>query len=295
MKILSSLTRKKSTGSFVPDRQGGFIEFTNTNYSSFEELAGLLGYSPDSLHTYIPRKFKPDGAIQTVITEAFTQNVVFVKTLKSVIRLNPDMVNRYMRGFDPAEEYSDIVKADILERGIANKSLSIGFLAKVLNLGEPSPGGVFYAKDLGLYLYFENGYLSDTQPADGLGKWAKHWQAVNPDFIAGYEEEARRYWGTDTRKILWEVNQQAEALANLPNATQNEYAELHRTESGVVNWIMLMVAHYNMPISLTQFVSINHGRFNELVDEPKIMQLGRFAYWFGGDGELVQVDKLPNM
>ena len=289
MNFIKSLFRKKqSTGTFIHDGQGSFKEFTDTNYTTFDELAERLGYTGESLYAYIPRDFQPNQAIQLVILEAFTQNIVCVKTLKSVVRVTHSMIDKVMQGFSVADEYSSVVVNDILNRGIEKKSLSTEFLAKVLNIQEPSPNGVFYTDQLGLYLYFNGGVLTDFSPSDGLNQWAKHWNSLNPDFIAKYEEVARLYWGDNRGKIIEEINVQAEALANVPDALDSEYADLHRTEHGTVNWFMLLASHYAMPITLPLFLDINHGRYEPLSDELPVYQLGNFVYRFDESGNLAE-------
>lgn len=289
MNISSFFRKKTSTGTFIPNSKSGFAEFTNTNYTSFNELAELLGYTGESLHCYIPRNWNPESsAIQMILVEAFTRNIVCVKTLKSVSRLTDSMVKAVMKYFDLKEEYSSVVVADVLTRGIENRSLSIGFLARVLNIQEPSQNGVFYVESLGLYLYFNNGVLVDFSPSDGLNQWAKHWNSLNPAFIAKYEALARTYWGDNRSKVIQEVNVQAEALTNVPDTFNNEYADLHRTEHDTVNWFMLLATHYTMPITLPLFLDINHGRYDPISEELGAYQAGKFIYRFDQEGRLVE-------
>jgi hypothetical protein len=224
--------------------------------------------------------------------ELFTRNVVFLGTKKEVLSIEPSKLAHFLRNLDDREMYDSYNVNSTLRAGVQNKTLSHEFLGRVLNMSGVERDGVFYSDKLGLYLYFSEGMLTDFQASDGLNEWAKHWKQLNPRIIDAYESEAKRYWGDNLKQVLHEVNTQANALAGIPNAMSNEFIPLHTDGRGLVNFHMLLVCHYEHEITLADYLILNHGRYEKLLnkspDELSFYRLGRFDYLFGSDGDLIQ-------
>lgn len=280
----------ESTGYFIPAK-GGFVELEDAPVNaSFNDITHHLGYHTDQIHTFFG-DYDPESEIQAVGLEIFSNNVAYVCTQKSVLELPLFKVQKFLQKLRLEEEFDDVTVSGILTDGIKNGSLAVDFLARVLHLHDTEPNGVFYESRYGLYLYFNNGILTDFQPADGLNEWAKHFKQLNPDLMNRYEQVARKYWGNDLVKITTEVNIQASALSETPDALKNPYAALHEAEFGTVNYKMLMVYHYDQDITLDEFKFINHGRYKHLPSQFETglekYALGKFLYEFSASGLLL--------
>lgn len=285
-----STPQKLSTGYFVPFGSE-FKELLNAPANaSFDDISAHLGYHSDQIHMFLG-DYDPTSDIQAIGFEIFTTNIAFVCTQKSVVKLTDAEVGNFSKKFRFQDEFDDVTVSGILEEGIKNGSLTIEFLAKVLDLTDPQPTGIYFDGKFGLYLYFNNGLLTDVQPADGLNEWAKHFKQLNPQFIGRYENVARKYWGQDIAKITAEINIQASALADTPNSVNNEFVYLHEAELGTINFKMLMVCHYDHEIIMDEFKQINHGRYKHLPGQFDIglqkYTVGKFLYEFSKGGDLI--------
>ena len=292
MSLFSLFKKKQSSGVFVP-AGGSYKEFKgDVKNGSYVNIMEAVGYHPDKVYMYYAAT-EQGGDIQAVGVEIFTDNIVFVETAKSVTALNKKGVARFLRDFDLKETFDSVKANEILQEGIENRSLDIAFLARVLNIKDPKPGGIHFAEALDLNLYFTNGYLVEFQSSNGLNEWANLFNKPGYSFVQRYREVAKLYWGDNNREINDEVNLQATAAANVPNVMQNKFIELHRDEDGLINFYMLLVCHYNQEISLQQFLKLNHGRYTEMpvdeesyANETRKYRLGMFIYEFNDNGTL---------
>lgn len=276
---------KQSSGLFIPDNSG-FKELTDEiPIKSINAISEHLGYHPDQVYSYYEgQESKSD--ISNVIVEVFSRNIVFVLTKDTVTKLDKKRVDNYLRNFTVKNVFNSYTSESILEDGIENKSLKIGFLARVLNIEDPEQNGMIFVESLGLYLFFIDGYLVNFQSSDGLNEWAKFWKDRNTNLFSSYEKTAKLYWGNDINKVIEEINIQADSWAKIPQAMDNEYITLHKTKFGTVNFTMLLVCHYNHGLSFYDFTTINHGRYKEIgVGKYKV---DKFAYEFSEDGVLLK-------
>ncbi|SDI83721.1 hypothetical protein ACRQ5D_10195 [Mucilaginibacter sp. P25] len=290
MSFFKPKSQKESSGYFIPSING-FSELTNPPLNaSFNDISNSLGYHIDQIQMYLG-DYDPNNEIQAVGLEILSDNIVFICTKKSVVKLSEDKVRNFLKKFNIKDEFDDVSVSAILNEGIKNESLTVEFLSKVLNLKDTQPNGIFTAISLGLYLYFNNGILTHFQSADGLNECAKHFKQLNPVLIGNYETVAKKYWGQDISKITEEVNIQASALADVPDAINNTFTKLHEGELGTINFRMLMVCHYDSEISLDEFLQINHGRYKHLPSQVDIGTekyiLGKFLYEFSKVGNLI--------
>jgi len=286
---LFSSSSKKSSGIFIP-QNGGFAELTNEiENTSIIGISHFLGYHEDQIHTY-HTDYNENEDIMNVVFEVFTNNIIFVLTKSTCSKVSSRDVSHRIRSFKWEEEYDSYTVNDILEKGVANKSLTLEFLARVLDFDGNEPTGIFPVQAIGCYLYFNEGVLTDFQSLDGLDTWAKYFQQLNSTTITLQETHARKYWGNNPTQIIKEVNAQSDALAGVPELFKNKFAPLHKTESGTINFVMLLVCHYNRAIGLPEFLEINHGRYQFINDT--VYRLGNFIYEFANDGNLVKTTQL---
>lgn len=255
---------------------------------SINDIAIHLGYHPDQVK--FVGSLTKDHDILGVMFEIFTTNIVCVLPGKSIKRLSKRKVNRYCKDYKVEEEFPSYVANNILESGIKNQSLNIDFLARILNIENSGDNGIYSVQQIGMNLYFNDGLLTDFQPLDGLNEWARSWKKYQKKLISDFEAEANLYWKEINRKIIQEINTQATAYANVAGTMKNPYVELHETAFGTINFVMLLVCHDNHPISLPQFVEINHGRYKKLseksADGLSLYQLGKFTYEFEANRNL---------
>lgn len=292
MAFLSMFSNSKSTGIFVPDKTG-FVELKDEiQNKSIVGISEHLGYHPDQVFSYIG----PSDDIHAIVFEIFTTNILFVSTKDTVTKLSTREIDNYVKKFLGNNEYNSFTVNSILEEGIKNRSLRVEFLARVADIKNASPDGIFFVEKFGLYFYFVDGYLTDISSSDGLNEWAKHFKEINPKLIADYEKVAKKFWGDDIGKVIKEVNAQADALAETPDAVRNEFVPLHCTPFGTTNYVMLLVCHYNYPMNVSRFKEINKGRYVEMVTElqddltnVRKYSLDRFLYEFDESGELSNV------
>ena len=275
-----------SSGIFTPkgnefiELEGDFLE------KSINQVSEHLGYNYEMFSTYFSTE---NEDIYSVVFEQFTTNIIYVRTKKTVTKLSKNTVNKYLKDFDFDFIYSAYNVNDILKDGIENRSLSSEFLCRVLGLPEITNNGIANCEKFGLYLHFIDGLLVDFQSADGLNEWAKEWKNINPHFIEEYEKEAKRYWGNNTQKIIAEINIQADAYSDVPSALQNTYLSLHKNSFGNYNFFNLLIAHYDKQVSIDEFKSVNHGRFEVLKssNDIKRLKVGKFIYEFSEDGNIL--------
>jgi hypothetical protein len=189
-----------------------------------------------------------------------------------------------MRNFNLTKVFNSYIVESILENGVKNSSLKIDFLSKVLNIEDPEPDGMFYAASIEYYLYFVDGVLVSFQSADGLNEPAKNWKQSIPDYFRDLEAVTKLYWGNNLSSVINEINMQADAYTKVPFIMDNEFLDLHKTKHGTINFVMLLVCHYNYKMSFDDFAIVNHGRFIE-IDTNKYL-VDRFIYEFDELGSL---------
>lgn len=268
LQILSSiliLALNSQAKVFVPFEDGFVEKQVNVEKKSINNICKFLGYNTEQSHSYMDFD-KIGGDIITVIFKTFTESVICVITNDEVEVLSKEEVNKYLINFSFSEEYDAYQIESILSDGIKNNSLTSDFFEEIFVVSSIEKNGSYTAPIIGYELKFTNGKLSSFNSSDGLNKWAKEWKNKNPSVYSKYEQEANKFWGEDKNKILNEINVQADAYARTPDAAGNEYTNFHRTLGGVVNYKMLLVAHYNEKINLSEFKEVNYGRY-EIVDE----------------------------
>jgi hypothetical protein len=270
---------------FVPTANG-FKKLTSIpGNASASAIYEHLGYHSDQVFSQYDERKESD--FHTIGFEIFSKNIIFINAKEGIESIDGSKLMPFLQKLTDEKLYDSLDVESTLSEGIDNKSLSSAFLGRILDIKDIDPDGVFFVDKLGMYLYFSNGYLVDFQSSDGLNKWAKYWNQSTPGFTDDYETEAKKHWGRDQKRVLHEVNVQANAAADVPKGMRNEYIPLHTNKNGLINFRMLLACHYDQPISLADFLALNHGRYQELSNQGKY-RLGRFDYLFSNDGVLIQ-------
>lgn len=152
--------KAKSSGIFVPNKNG-FRELTDDFLSnaSITEIAKYLGYHEDQVHTFFGCS-EAESGVDIVVVEVFSTNIIFVLTKNSVLNLNHNEVNDFMKDFDYNFEYENIRVKEILLSGIENKSFKIGFLCKIFGIDSNLWNDYIFFEKIGVHAFFINGYLA---------------------------------------------------------------------------------------------------------------------------------------
>lgn len=282
-----------SSGLFISDGKN-FIELTDLigMQTSGNEVGVHLGYTAEQIdiHYGDPEK---SGGIKAVALELFTERVIFVYTDDQLTTVTRQQVEGFLQRF--RAPLHAIQVEDQLTQGITNRSLPTSFFERVFGLPTIEPGAIIDVPKIGYVLFFSDSYLNSFQPSDGLNTDSKFIQKYAPNLVARREKEARLFWGNQPGKVLSEVNQQMSAYMRLPSQRDNPFIPLHHTQHNTVNYVLLMVCHYEMPITLNEFMQLNHGRYRALSDpddELHIFIVGQFRYEFFASGGLFQVVSL---
>lgn len=277
---------------FVPFGDEFVEKKVNVEKKSINNICKYLGYNKDQTHTYFNFD-KLGGEIKAIIFEVFTESIICVITDEKVKNLTKSKVNNYLTNFIFSKEYDSYSVESILSDGIENKSLTSEFCSKIFSNSLIKTNSIVVVPQIGYELEFKNGILSSFKSSDGLNKWAKEWKINNPEFYNMFESAASLHWGNDNPKILNEINIQADAYSRIPDGAGNEYVNFHSNDDGTINFKMLLVAHYNEPIKLTEFKEINKGRynlvneFNEGIYKRTTYQVNQTYFTFGEDGSLI--------
>ena len=291
--MLAIFKKKKSYGAYLKSKNGFEPLKDKIAKLSINDISSHLGYDSFHIHTF-HNSYKKRSNIDIVAFEVFTNNVVFMLVKDKFKKPTDRALRKFLRNFKYSEEYDSIFIRDYLLEGIANKSLNIEFLSKVLNIPKDNPNAEILVKKLDVKLFFVNGYLASFKLTNDLEEWARHLKNINKDIIANYARLSKKYWIDDYEMIFNEVNIQSEAFANTPSGYKNEFINLHRGEFNTINFLMLLVCHYNQKLTEYQFQNCNHGRcvkVNNINSGNQIYEFGKFNYYFDKEGNLLKTEQ----
>jgi len=297
--VESSLQSAKATsfGIFVPSKNGLRKLTDDLSNTSILGIAEYLGYHENQIHASFGVSNEVEPEITAIAWEVFSTNIIFVLTKSSVSHLSDDKINNFMKDFNYNSEYESMMIEETLLSGIENKSLKIGFLCRIFDIEHKPWDDYILFEKIGVRAFFVNGYLAAFEFVDEeLGEWARSLKRTNPDGFADYSKVAERYWKGDYDKIIFEVNAQFEAWANTPDAASNQHVPLHTTRFNTINFVMLLVCHYEKHIDIEQFEAINHGRYKKISEsgESIIYECGNFIYEFDREGLLASRPRLKS-
>tara|TARA_R110002051_G_C8628537_1_gene484411 strand:+ start:69 stop:989 length:921 start_codon:yes stop_codon:yes gene_type:complete len=276
---------------FVPKEDGYVPVDIKVEKKSINNICKFLGYNSEEFYTYNDFDLK-NSKVFIVIFKSFSDKIICVLTEDTVESIEQKDVDNYLINFNLKDDFDSYDVESTLEDGVKNKSLSKEFLSDVFN-NPISDNDSFVAVEIGYELHFKNGVLTSYNPSDGLNKWAKSWKNEMPERYRKYYNEASRYQTNET-VILKELNAQADAFANTPDGVMNEYIKFHTNNSGIVNYKMLLVAHYNQTMNIDEFKLINKGRYelsNEFNDQDNYKRttyrVNKGLYTFDEKGKLI--------
>ena len=276
---------------FVPKEDGYVPVEIKVEKKSINNICKFLGYNSEEFYTYNDFDLK-NSKVFIVIFKSFSDKIICVLTEDTVESIEQKDIDNYLVNFNLKDDFDSYDVASTLEDGVKNKSLSKEFLSEVFN-NPISDNDSFVAVEIGYELHFKNGVLTSYNPSDGLNKWAKSWKNEMPERYRKYYNEASRYQ-TNEMDILKELNAQADAFANTPDGVMNEYIKFHTNNSGIVNYKMLLVAHYNQTMNIDEFKLINKGRYelsNEFNDQDNYKRttyrVNKGLYTFDEKGKLI--------
>jgi hypothetical protein len=261
--LTNTISFSQGFKAFIP-RGDDFVAIdVQKKQPTINEICKFLGYNSDQFYSYSDFS-NENSKVFIVIFKVFTSDIICAITENTVSKITKNDVHNFLSNFNQKLEFGSYDIENTLKNGVKNKTLSSEFLSKVFDK-QISDNESFVAVEIGYDLHFKNGVLSSYNSSDGLNKWAKKWKNEMPERYQKYYNEASRYQ-TNEIDILKELNAQADAFANTPNGVNNEYIKFHTNEIGIVNYKMLMVAHYNQTMNINEFKLINNGRY-ELVNE----------------------------
>lgn len=282
-----SYLKKKTSGIFIPDGSR-YIDLKGAPDTSINRIIEHLGYARQQVYGYFVPQDKSD--IRVIYFKIFTRDIVFIVGDNSMTYISHRTVKQHLTEYSVAKIFDGLLVSDILDEGIVNENLTIEFMSEVLNLHNTSSNGVFYSEKIKTYLYFTEGVLTNYQFDDGLFPWAKNLKHTNRYIYNTISDAALTYRHDNPFLALKEINLQAQAWANIPDAGGNKFTPLH-TNNGTVNFHMLSVCHYGLPINKQEFEELNYGRFKEIASNENdiVYQLGNFRYEFSTNGNLIQI------
>lgn len=251
---------------------------------SMNSISMDLGYHPDQIHIVMTFDSKITSNIGVKI---FTKEPVFVMTENKVKDIKLSKVHSELNKVDWSFEYSSSNIEDILEQGVENKSLTLDYLKSVTQLSLKEDE-IYLAKELDLYLQFEDNILILFTSTDGLNSAAKRLKKINIEMFESMLNEAQSYHES-LGDAIEEVNCQCSALQTIPEAMNNEFLDIHINAFGNYNFYNLYAAHYatESDISKDEFLLVNKGRGMVLTDYKFIID--GFSYQFDEDGYLENV------
>lgn len=213
-------------------------DFDSTGMS-INDVIVQLGYHRHQVDVFSNSE-KSSSQILAVACKLFTNQVIFVCQRGGRC---PSMavVKDYIANYHPIR-VSDIKPK--LEDAIAAKSLTQEFLSEVLMLPSTASDSTVVSERLGYTLVFTERMLTDFFSTDGLSKWAKTLRDANPEFFQKYVKAARTKWPDDDLMTLHEVNEQANAWANIPQAGFNSHVPEFVRPDGTIDFCALKNKYY---------------------------------------------------
>ncbi|MFC0264783.1 hypothetical protein [Fontibacter flavus] len=247
---------------------------------SINDIIKSIGYETSQIHTLLlfdSTKFESIGV------KVFTKEPVYVLMKSSDLKADYNSIIKELNKVDWNFEYASDAVEYILEEGIAERSLSYEYLSSLMKITQENEN-VYHAPELGLFFYFEEGYLSNFSSSDWMNTSSKWLYELNRTLFEEIKSEALQYHKNEI-EAMEEVNLQCHALRNIPQAIKNEFIPLHVKPNGNINFYNLFTAHYGMGIiEIDEFKLVNKGRYKKVKDN--LLEVGGFFYEFDDNGVL---------
>jgi hypothetical protein len=166
--------------------------------------------------------------------------------------------------------------------------MNLEFLKSVLSDLSLVKSLTYKSEKLGLYFYFESDILKSFNSSgfdNSATKWLKN---LNPHMFEQMLKEAIMYHDSE-QVALEEINKLSESILNIPQATKNEFIELHKKSNGNINFYNLLITHYTKDCDLEEFIFMNNRRYSKLSENK--FEVGKFVYEFSDSNRLINVLK----
>lgn len=245
---------------------------------SINEITEAFGFATSQIHVVFLHK---SPVFQCIAVRIFTKQVEFVLIKEDVAPTIP-MLKQVLEAIDWESEYASDSIEDMLERGIADKSLHLEYLNSVLDLKERQ-ASVYYAPTLELYLNFNEELLIGFTSADWTSAESKWLKKVNGKMYSKILSEAKKFHNSEL-EAMEEVNIQCDSLQGVPEVVRNKFIPLHISKDGNINFYNLLIVHYDKVVPIQEFKRVNKGRFIALSELE--LEVGNFIYKFNPDGFL---------
>lgn len=217
--------------------------------ASINDSLEALGYDNNQFYSYTDYHQTYDDEqrkdnIFSVCLKAMTEDIICVIANEGRKVLTDDEVSQYMKNFDFKSQYSLYTLESNLKMAIALRNYSINFVADALGLPYSPDDKVLYSEKFKYNFFFEGGFLTGYETADGYNREAHELRESSPSFFELIEKHARSYHGMNENDIVREINIQAKAYENLPGGVRNEYFYDFQNADKSFNMAMLLVAKY---------------------------------------------------
>lgn len=238
-------------GVFIPTGGWWYQLFTgDVGNGSVNQVCIGLGYDPSQVQTVMLFD-RPDG-ISDIGVLPFTREVLFVLIEEHVKKIRTSQVERVLSKLDWEFENSPINVEELLDHAIETEAWSVVYLQRIFPDLEAVDDQVYHNQPLGLYLIIKDGRLIDYSSADGLDKWGKELNELNPGMVNGWLGEGFLLHGDHEKAIIY-VNLQANAWANLPESMNNEYVPAYTRKDGTIDFFMILAAEMKAQVGLVDF------------------------------------------
>lgn len=241
-----------STGVFIPS-EGWWLEmFTgDIGDGSFNSIGLSLGFAPSQVHNVF--LFDHSKGMLVLGMLPLTQKLLYVVTKQRVKKLRTATVTREMDRVDWNFEYSAASVDDTLDEAIAAKSWTIDFMQRIFPGLSDDAGQVYHSDELGYYLFIQDGYLRSYESSDGLSKWGKHVNELNPHIVNCWLGEGFILHGEKHRAVEY-VNLQAEAWVSIPTHLWENGSPTYQRKDGSIDFFLLGVDAGRRPVSQSDFI-----------------------------------------
>lgn len=280
---------------FVPDGNDGFRLRNDIpgSLSTFG-ICKSLGYEKEMFYSFM--NLDNDSDIYQVCFKIFTEEIICVFTQDNVQEITEKDISKFLKDndFDFNREYSIFDRESDLSDGIKYGTLGIKFLSDVMkfeyNMNETD--AMVISEKFGYKLFFKNGVLYKFESADGLNRWSRQWKERFPYQYNKYYEKSKNYWVDDEKKILNDINLQAQSWAHIPSNFM-EVISLFEDNDGYINYRIIDACIYIQKMNLREFKDISYGDYKyigEILIKDKTLFRYKHSHWmldFSKEGILV--------
>lgn len=216
---------------------------------SINDALQSLGYDHNQFYTYMDyghtyESNNEDESIFSVCLKAMTEEIICILANDGLTVLTDADVNRYMRDFDFKHEYNQYSLTGDLDDAIIERNYSIQFVAEALGIPYSPDDKVLYSNRLKYNFFFEGGYLSGYEIADGYNREAHDMKDSCSWIYQEIESHARKYHGMNESARINEINIQCHAFYNVPEGIQNANLSEFQNGDGSYNFKMMLVTKY---------------------------------------------------